>query len=314
MTATTTMAWLSHRDHLLTADCRTGHCLAFIFGILLMLTWIPTTFGQNVTTSEDLLCITKTDKFIGNAQTHFRIIDWMKRGICIRKEAFPNQCYHTLEKVLDNLAELRKAEYAGAAGVLSLLPTIGALLGAPTNEIWRLMSIIPFGGGLAMALSFGGAIMPVKVEDYEHVINKRNIAIGSIISLRNNHGLGRGAQETIEDKLRSLVDRIRQRIDQRESARLSKKHLTIGLTGMVLLLIGSQAAMTIIEQGGVIAWFCYSHWWMHLWYLMGMSDIDYSPGVRRLTLVFSHVNRGHRELGAASLHRDLQVLHLECGV
>jgi len=197
----------------------------------------------------------------------------MGRGICVRSQHDGLSCYERLEKVLGNLNEIRRAEYGGAAGVLSLLPTIGALLGAPTNEIWKLMSIIPFGGGLAMMLSFGGAIMPVKVEDYEHVINKKNIAIGSTISLRHLHMPGQGPQATTEEKLRQLVDRVRQRLDQRESKRLPKKYLFMGLTGMGLLLIGAQAAMSIVEQGGVIAWFCFSNWWMHLWYGLGRSDI-----------------------------------------
>lgn len=183
-------------------------------------------------------------------------------------------CYKRLEKVLGNLNEICKTEYSGAAGVLSLLPTIGALLGAPTNEIWKLKWIIPFGGGLAMMLSFGGAIMTVRVEDYEHVINKKNIAIGSKISLRNLHMPGQGPQETTaEKKLRQLVERVRQRLDQRESARLPKKYLFVGRTGMGILLIGAQAAMSIVEQGGVLAWVCFSNWWMHLWYALGRSDI-----------------------------------------
>ncbi|KAI9779650.1 MAG: hypothetical protein M1816_003455 [Peltula sp. TS41687] len=270
MTTTTTAAWLAHREHLPTANGCTGNRLAFTFAIMLMLTWIPTTFGQELTNVATMSSVTSCARLANTsdsyAQSNFRIKPWMERGICIRGNR--SHCYDTLETVLLNLTEVRKSEYAGAAGVLSLLPTIGALLGAPSNEIWRLLSIIPFGGALAMALSFGGAIMPVKVEDYEHAINKRDIAIGNIISLKNNYISGQGEQETIDDKLRLLVDRVRQRIDQRESARLSKKYLTVGLAGMVLLLFGAQAAMTVVQLGGVVAWICSNRWWMHLWYFM----------------------------------------------
>ncbi len=269
-TTTITMAWLSHRDHLRTASGRTCRRLAFTFGILLMTTWIPSTFGQNLTASANQSCEAFADGNYGRSR--FNVRNWVRRGNCVREKIRGMSCHDRLEPVLRNLSEVRRSEYGGAAGVLSLLPTIGALLGAPTNEIWRLMSIIPFGGGLAMALSFGGAIMPVNVADSEHVTNKRHMAIGSIISLGNDYGPGQGAREKINQKLRLLVDRVRLRIDQRESARLSKWHLITGLVGMLVLLCGAQVAITVVEFGGVVGWICSNRLWMHMWYSMGESD------------------------------------------
>ncbi|KAB2568811.1 hypothetical protein DBV05_g12507 [Lasiodiplodia theobromae] len=142
---------------------------------------------------------------------------WIVRGICVRSHNVDEVCYPTLLAVLNNLNELRKSEYSGAAGVLSLLPTIGALLGAPTNEIWTLLSILPFGGGLAMALSFGGAIMPVRVEDYERVMTKRNIAIGSIVTFRTPEGARHGSPEQRLSRLSLLEEMIKTRIEQPKS-------------------------------------------------------------------------------------------------
>lgn len=248
--------------------------LIFTFGVFLILSRLPAACGQNATiTSQEVLCTTPADTYIGNAQNEFYTHHFVNRGICVRSEDHQYHCYEKLQLILANLNEIRRAEYGGAASVLSLLPTIGALLGTPTNEIWKLMSIIPFGGGLTMLLSFGGAIMPVRVEDYEHVITKKNIAIGSIISFRNHHMPNQGPEETSEEKLKLLIDTVRKRIDQRESARLSKKYLAVGLTGMFLLFLGAQAGMTVVEQGGILAWVCTSNWWMHLWYLLGMLDI-----------------------------------------
>lgn len=38
---------------------------------------------------------------------------------------------------------------------------------------------------------------------------------------------------------------------------------------MIVLSFGAQAAMIVVEQGGVIPWWCVSRWWMHLWYVLG---------------------------------------------
>jgi hypothetical protein len=219
-----------------------------------------------VRAEEELRCTTPSDRFIGNAQSKFAMTAWMNHGRCIRSQ--DGTCYLALLKVLDNLVELRKAEYGGAAGVLALLPTIGALLGAPTNEVWTLLTILPFGGGLAMALSFGGAIMPVRVEDYELAMKKRNIAIGSIVSFRSEHS-EKDKAATFEENLGKLDAKVSARISYEENLRPGRGFITVGLVGMFLLLIGAQSAMAVVEQGGLIPWWCSGQWWMHLWYFMG---------------------------------------------
>lgn len=270
------MAWLSYRDHLFIADSCTRHRLAFTFGTLLMLTWISSTFGQD-TVNETVPCGTPADtNAIDFLRARFSVSSWMSRGECIREtdeREVGRLCSETLEKVLKSLSEVRKLEYSAAAGVLSLLPTIGALLGAPTNEIWRLMSINPFGGVLVWPLSFGGAVIPSRLEDYEHVTYKRNMAISSVVWLVNKHRLDQVAQKTVDDKLGLLVHRIRQRIDQKKSVMLPRKLLVIGLCGLLLLLCATHAVMGIIEQGGIIPWFCARPGWVHIWYIWSMSDI-----------------------------------------
>lgn len=97
--------------------------------------------------------------------------------------------------------------------MLALLPTIGALLGAPTSEIWRLLTVVPFGGVLAMTLSFGGAILPVRVEDYEDA--QKDICVG----------------------LDQVVENIMARMHHAESQQLAKRHLWVGLLGMIVLFV-----------------------------------------------------------------------------
>lgn len=223
---------------------------------------MPQTPSPAIVPSED-------DKYIGNPH-RFSITSWVSRGICVRSDTFENTCYESFDIALKNLDSLRVAEYAGAASVLALLPTIGALLGAPTSEIWRLLTVVPFGGGLAMTLSFGGAILPVRVEDYENDLNRHKIAID------RSDSLGAEGSRQSEDGhndicagLDPVMEKIVVRMRQDESLQLARGHLWVGLLGMIVLSFGTQAAMIVVEQGGVIPWWCVSRYWMHLWYFLG---------------------------------------------
>lgn len=234
-----------------------------ILTLVLMASCIPFAQAKDNQTSN---CPLQSDT---DPRIHFKVNKWVSRGSCIRSMPNKTLCEDTLGGILYNLHKLREAEYAGAASVLSLLPTTGALFGPPTSEIWRLKSIVPFGGFLAMTLSFGGALMPVRVEDYEEPVSKQNTAIGSIISLRKQLRGSHKDGRTIDEKLLELGNRVRERIDQHESLRLPKTYLFVGLFGMVMLFAMAQAAMAVVEHGGFINWWCQFGWWMHLWYLLG---------------------------------------------
>jgi hypothetical protein len=201
----------------------------------------------------------------------FRPTPWIRRGECIRrKHGVHLTCGAVLSGTLDHLAKLREAEYAGAASVLSLLPTIGALFGPPTSEIWRLKSMVPIGGVLAMGLSFGGALMPVRAEDYDSAIPKDETAIG-------RHSLGKHAQAyrkddpSMDEKLRELSDKIRMRVGRQESVRLPKTRVLLGLAFMFALFALAHSAMAVTELGAVVNFMCTMNWWMHLWYFLGKS-------------------------------------------
>ena len=214
-------------------------------------------------------CSSNNDKYIGNPHK-FSITSWVSRGICVRSSNVEHICYESFDLALQNLDSLRNAEYAGAASVLALLPTIGALLGAPTSEIWRLLTVVPFGGGLAMTLSFGGAILPVRVEDYENDLNKHKVSIERSIAFRaKGSRQSEDAQKEIYAGLDQVMEKILARMRQDESQQLAKGHLWVGLLGMIVLSVGAQATMIVVEQGGVIPWWCATRWWMHLWYLLG---------------------------------------------
>ena len=207
----------------------------------------------------------------------FQFRDWVDRGVCVRPSGATLICYESLNTALSAFNELRKGEYAGAASVLALLPTIGALLGAPTSEIWRLLTVVPSAGVIAMTLSFGSAILPVRVEDYKNDLKDSKVAV---------------YQDVAKDDvgLEEVVRRIERRMRQDESVPMPKSHLIWGVSGMMLLACGAQAAMIVIEQGGVIPWLCTSRYWMHLWYFLGMETPKVQlAGIDELSVTFSAV-------------------------
>ena len=237
-------------------------CITVMLVALWLISSLPSVQAKNLSDSD---CSLPSDT---DVEYHFILKAWVTRGGCIR-ENHQKSCSQILEDLLGSLAHLRRAEYASAASVLSLLPTIGALFGPPTSEIWRLKSIVPFGGALAMSLSFGGALMPVHVEDYENAVAKENTAIGSIISLRRHPPGSRKDAPSMNERLRMLSNKIRERVDRPESVRLPKKTLLLGLVTMFVLFSMAQAAMAVVEQGGVINFLCSARYWMHMWYFLG---------------------------------------------
>ncbi len=253
------------------------------------------------------------------SEARFDLSVWVTRRGCVRGK-HEKSCSDILEGVLKGLFKVREAEYASAASVLSLLPTIGALFGPPTSEIWRLKSIVPFGGALAMSLSFGGALMPVRVEDYENAVAKEDTAIGSIISLRRHPAASQKGVLSMDERLRELSNKIRERVDRPESVPLPKKTLVLGLVVMFVLFSMAQAAMAVVEQGGVIHFLCSARYWMHMWYFLGKCYVliksDFRKGrlILEVTLSAFAEDRAHRpfkktyKLYVSSLPYDVEIL------
>jgi hypothetical protein len=97
----------------------------------------------------------------------FYFMNWVNRGMTIRSGPDVRQCLLNLAKALEEVEVLSAAEYNGAAGALSLLPTAGALLGAPTREMWIVYKLVPIAGLLSMFLSLGATITPSDVGEYD---------------------------------------------------------------------------------------------------------------------------------------------------
>lgn len=128
---------------------------------------------------------------------------WISRGVCVRRVSSGN-CYASLQAVLEQLIALRQAEYSGATSLLTLLPTVGVLLGAQTTEIWMMLMIVPFGGWLTMLVSFGGSMMPTRVEDYATASGGRTVVI--------RDGTIGSTKDEFATKKREIEDTVRRRL------------------------------------------------------------------------------------------------------
>ncbi|EMD01098.1 hypothetical protein BAUCODRAFT_135834 [Baudoinia panamericana UAMH 10762] len=94
---------------------------------------------------------------------------WVQRSSQIRKYDNAEWCIGNLSIALSGLGSAYQASAAGATTLLTLLPTAGALIGAPTKELWVLYKLMPLAGVLSMVLSLGGNIVPMEVNQYERV-------------------------------------------------------------------------------------------------------------------------------------------------
>ncbi|KAF2659323.1 hypothetical protein K491DRAFT_755536 [Lophiostoma macrostomum CBS 122681] len=239
-------------------------------------------------------CRTSNDNQPGNAQHLFYMTEWIRRGWCIRSINNAS-CYPTLSAVLLNLNNVRSAEYSGAAGLLALLPTIDAILGSPTNEVWTLLNVLPVGGALGMALSFGGAIMPVRVDDYETSTQRRNDTIGSIVRIKEPKRDGDTSASTRQLDL--LAEKVTTRVADARRLRPGKMYITLGYLSMFLLFGASQAAMGVVEQGGVLP-FCY--------YNRNSRNLVQLPFTKQHKLYVSRVPYDINMSGGESIFTDLQ--------
>ena len=102
---------------------------------------------------------------------------WDNRGKLIRQGSGSNAtelCLGNLSLALYELGSLNAADYAGAAGALSLLPTAGALIGSPTKELWVVYKLMPLAGILSMFLSLGETMVPTQTGAYDPKVTFAN--------------------------------------------------------------------------------------------------------------------------------------------
>ncbi|KAI4287940.1 MAG: hypothetical protein L6R35_002802 [Caloplaca aegaea] len=197
---------------------------------------------------------------------------WNERGNLIRQASGPNStayCLGNLSVALHQLGTLNGAEYNGAAGALSLLPTAGALVGSPTKELWVVYKLMPLAGILSMFLSLGGTMVPTQAGAYDPKVSFTYggmIATTSLIAEKRR-------QEELEDARTSLISpaemfarRVQRRAEDDRGG--IYRNVWIGIAIQAVLIATILIALWFGQMGGVITWWCDVYAWMWFWYFL----------------------------------------------
>lgn len=198
---------------------------------------------------------------------NFDINFWAERGNLIRRGSSVYQCLANLTVALEQVGELNNAEYGGAAGALSLLPTAGALLGAPSKEMWIVYKLVPLAGILSMFLSLGATIAPDNATDFDP--EKKTLYGGLMPTVSDNSQLrthevakslspASGSQRKAEvvQPAHLFAERVRRRAEDSDTGGEFGVKIWFGIALQFTLIIVILVPMWFAQQGSVVTWWC----------------------------------------------------------
>jgi len=193
------------------------------------------------------------------SMTHlFDFAAWRARGTQIRSGRNRAECFANLSTVLGSVGPLYSSETNGASGALSLLPTAGALIGAPAKELWVLYKLMPVAGVLSMVLSLGGNIVPMQSSDYE--VKSNAFAYGGMIATSQEAEKAyakqlKDASSPAEPDAQMFADQVLQR-SQKHLGSTKRITVAVGIFLQLFWIAILLAACWITQAGGVVAWWC----------------------------------------------------------
>lgn len=186
----------------------------------------------------------------------FQWKSWNRRADDIRHHVSRTQCMVNLNALLSTIGPLEMASTNGSSGALTLLPTAGALIGAPTKELWVVYKLMPVAGVLSMLLSLGGNIVPTEASDYE--MKAPRFSYGGLIATRckeedtEEPEEGPKAGEPESQVFADMVERGAK--DPRGGQRFARVWC-----GMVLQFFWIAVVMTtcwFVGSGSILIWWC----------------------------------------------------------
>ena len=186
---------------------------------------------------------------------------WDNRGQEIRR-GDRGECWGNLSYALGHISLLDQAEYSGAASALALLPTAGALIGAPIKDMWYIYKLVPLAGASTMLLSLGGNLIPSSVHDYDASSTFSYAGLKqskSMSSIQDSSGRPRQEKRTQSEDNMDPASHFAKKVQARARVRFggvgySKVWAAMGC--QLALIVVNLLAMWYGQLGGVVMWWC----------------------------------------------------------
>ena len=182
---------------------------------------------------------------------------WNCRADGIRFNANSAQCLFNLNKVLaNNLLPLQMASAQASSGALTLLPTAGALIGAPSKELWVVYKLMPVAGVLSMMLSLGGNIVPTDASGYEMKVPR--FSYGGLIATRAKEEDVEEAENisrTDQQDSQIFADTVERRSKDFRGGQ-SFSRVWVGVFLQLFWIAIVMIACWLAGSGGILYWYC----------------------------------------------------------
>ena len=180
---------------------------------------------------------------------------WRERASQIRISGSPEFCVGNLSLALSGLGAAYQAGSAGATTLLTLVPTAGALIGAPAKELWVLYKLMPVAGVLSMLLSLGGNIVPMEVNQYERLDSFSYAGmVGSLPEERPTVPTDASSQQG-KTEAEVFADEVHARALDSSGSNKSGV-ITAGIILQLFWLGCILTACWFIQSGSIIVWWC----------------------------------------------------------
>ena len=187
---------------------------------------------------------------------------WNRRADGIRQHVGRTQCMVNLNAVLSALDPLEQASANASSGALTLIPTAGALVGAPTKELWMLYKLVPIAGVLSMLLSLGGStnFIPTEASSYEKKVPRFSY-MGMVRTRSNEAEIEEPEEVWDEDESDSQV--FANMVERRaKNVRGGQKlmRLWIGIILQLFWITVIMVACWLLGAGSILFWWCQVRW------------------------------------------------------
>lgn len=195
---------------------------------------------------------------------------WSNRAAAIRASGTRAYCIGNLSVALTEVGAAYAVGSQGASTLLSLLPTAGALIGAPARELWVLYKLMPLAGVLSMVISLGGNIIPMEVNQYEKIDTfeyQGYIATDTRSKERDRHrnsfGPGMGTQmsttSTTAQEERLNAEAFAELVYKRSRNPVGSRPILAIVAGCLLQCLWLAIilyACYFLSSGAIIVWWC----------------------------------------------------------